>query len=151
MKLIDANALVLLVVGLIDENLVNRHPKTSIYSKKDFYKLLKIIGSLEDLIVLPNVWTELDNLLNRFGGNHKFQYIERLKMLTQQTTERFIHSRIAVQREEFWELGITDVLLLQMGKECELLITSDSTLSDFAKAQNIKVFDLKEQKNIDLK
>jgi uncharacterized protein YaiI (UPF0178 family) len=42
---------------------------------------------------------------------------------------------------------VTDSLLLEYSKECELLITSDSKLSDYAVASGISVFDLVKNRN----
>jgi len=55
MILIDSNSLVVLVVGLIDENLISKHSKTSIYNKKDFQDLLIVIQDFKNLIILPNI------------------------------------------------------------------------------------------------
>jgi len=72
MILIDANALVVLLIGIIDPRLFKTHKTTSIYEEQDYYDLLAIIGDLKNLVVLPNVWTEVDNLLNNFSGNYKY-------------------------------------------------------------------------------
>lgn len=75
MKLIDTNALLVLIVGSINPNLVNEHKRTSIYDEEDFYQLLYFIGNINTLCILPNVWTEVDNLLNNFNGRFKEAYI----------------------------------------------------------------------------
>jgi len=75
MILIDANAFVLLIVGLVDLNLISNHKRTFIYYRKDHKNLLLVIGNYDRLVVLPNVWTEIDNLLNRFSGSYKLKYI----------------------------------------------------------------------------
>lgn len=59
MKIIDTNALVLLLVGLIDPNLLKNHKRTSIYDEEDFREILNVLGNLEQVIVLSNVWTEV--------------------------------------------------------------------------------------------
>jgi ADP-heptose:LPS heptosyltransferase len=93
-------------------------------------------------VVLPNVWTEVDNLLNRFPGERKWAYIERIKELTTQTTEKFLTTKRGVYSEYFISVGLTDSLLVELGKECDLLITADTFLSDIAAAHGIKVYDL---------
>ena len=40
MIVIDTNALVVLILGLMDENLLGEHKTASVYTKDDFYKLL---------------------------------------------------------------------------------------------------------------
>lgn len=75
MIVIDANALVLLVVGLMDKKLIAQHKRTSIYQVQDFEDLFNFIQDLSNVVVLPNVWTEVDNLLNKFTGLFKYEYV----------------------------------------------------------------------------
>lgn len=147
MILIDTNALVILLIGLIDPRLFKSHKTTSIYEEQDFFDLLVVIGDIKRLVVLPNVWTELDNLLNNFGGNYKYSYIEQITKTIQVTTERYIESVKATESFTFFEIGLTDTLLLEVAKECQLLVTSDSRLSDYAMASGIPVYDLVKNRN----
>jgi len=147
MILIDTNSLIVIIIGLIDPRIFKWHNRTSIYTEEDFYELMKIIGGLDKLIVLPNVWTEVDNLLNDFRGDYKYQYILKITETIKASTEKFIDSHNATQNPHFQELGLTDSLILEYSKECELLITSDSRLSDYANAFNIPVHDMVKRRN----
>ena len=147
MILIDTNALIILILGQINPKLIDTHKRTSIYEEQDYYDILSIINKIEDLVVLPNVWTEVDNLLNGFNGNHKYLYIENITTVIKKSSEIFLNSIIAVESDSFYNLGLTDSLLLELAKECELLITSDSSLSDQARAKGIKIFDVVENRN----
>ena len=147
MKLIDTNALVVLIIGLIDPKLINKHKRTSIYEEKDFEDLISFVGDFNELVVLPNVWTEVDNLLNNFKGNRKTEYIDKITQTIKLTTEKKLKTKTATESETFYDLGITDSLLFEYSKKCELLITSDSSLSDYAIANGIKVFDLVKNRN----
>ncbi len=147
MKLIDTNALIILLLGVIDPNLFRRHKRTSIYEEQDFNDLLVMIGDVKNLVVLPNVWTEVDNLLNNFGGRYKDKYVEEITRTIKSTTEKFLESHKATESPGFFDLGLTDSLLLEYSKECELLITSDSSLSDYAVAYGVTVYDMVENRN----
>ncbi len=147
MILIDTNALVVLLVGLIDTRLFKTHDKTSIYDEEDFQDLISVIGEIKKLVVLPNVWTEVDNLLNRFSGNYKFQYVDTISHTIRSTTEKFLASKKAIESKSFYDLGLTDSLLLEYAKDCKLLITSDSKLSDYAIANGIAVYDMVKSRN----
>jgi hypothetical protein len=151
MILIDTNALVVLLVGLMDTNLIGKHKRTSIYEEQDFIDLISIIGNLDKLIVLPNVWTETDNLLNNFGGEQKYLYITKTIETMRMSTEKFVDSIKGVENHTFYDLGLTDSLLLQYAQDCELLITSDSALSDYAIANSIRVYDMVKNRNERLK
>jgi len=147
MILIDANALTILLVGLVDTKLLGRHNRTSIYEEQDFHDLLSVIESFDKLIVLPNVWTEVDNLLNDFSGDHKFTYIEQITQTIKATSEKYIASVKATESDCFSELGITDSLLLEFSKKCKMLVTADSRLSDYATAYGVLVYDLVKSRN----
>lgn len=147
MILIDTNALIILILGQIDSRLIDTHRRTSIYEEQDYYDLLSVIVKIENLIVLPNVWTEVDNLLNGFNGEQKYQYITKITETIKSTSEKYLNSLIGIENDCFFDLGLTDSLLLNLAKECELLITTDSTLSDYAIANGIKVFDVVKNRN----
>jgi hypothetical protein len=147
MILIDANALAVLLVGLVDAKLIGRHNRTSIYQEQDYYDLLSIIESFDKLIVLPNVWTEVDNLLNDFSGNHKYEYILQITETIKSTSEKYIPSLKATESDCFLDLGLTDSLLLEYSKECKLLVTGDSKLSDYANAYGVSVYDMVKSRN----
>jgi rRNA-processing protein FCF1 len=63
------------------------------------------------------------------------------------TSEKFLASKTALKSNGFFELGVTDSLLLEYAKECDVLITSDSQLSDYAIASGVKVYDLVKNRN----
>lgn len=147
MILIDSNALLVLILGLMNPALINKHKKTSIYDDEDFQNLLIMIEELENIVVLPNVWTEVDNLLNGFSGDYKNVYIETLIQTIKKTTEKYLESSQVEYSYALYDLGLTDTLILRHAKECNLLITSDSALSDFARSEGIEVYDMKEMAN----
>lgn len=148
MILIDTNALVVLLLGFIDPRLISKNDRTSIYEEEDFYDLLRIIGGIEKLVVLPNIWTEVDNLLNKkLGGSYKYQYVEKITTIIKTTTEKYLNSIIGTENPGFFDLGLTDSLILEYSKNCDLLVTSDSILSDYAHAYGIRVYDMVKARN----
>lgn len=151
MIIVDSNALIVLLIGIIDPKLFKTHNTTSIYDEDDFNDLLNVIEDFKEIIVLPNIWTEVDNLLNSFGGNYRYQYIQKITEMIKITSEKYIDSKTGSECESFFDLGLTDSLVLQQAKFCKLLITSDSKLSDYAMAYGVKVYDLVKVKNEKLK
>lgn len=147
MIIIDTNSLIVLILGLIDPKLINKHPRTSIYSEEDFHRLIELIPDFDNLLVLPNIWTEVDNLLKRQIGRRKYVYLSSLKVLTERSTEKYLETREVVVNQTMFDLGLTDTAILEIAQDCNLLITSDSKLSDYAKAMNILIYDLVEERN----
>lgn len=147
MILIDTNALIILILGLIDINQIGKHKRATVYQEQDFYNLMEFIGDINNLVVLPNVWTEVDNHLNGFTGEHRNDYIRNIRDTINKTTEVYLES-VSVTKEHFFiELGLTDSLLLQYAHNCNFLITSDSKLSDYAQSFGIEVYDMVKMRN----
>ena len=55
---IDTNLLVLLVVGSVDRELVDTHPRTQRFTPEDYDRLSGIIDLLKRVFVTPNTLTE---------------------------------------------------------------------------------------------
>ncbi len=151
MILIDSNSLIVIILGLMNPSLINSHSKTSIYDDEDFQNLMSTIKSIESIVVLPNIWTEVDNLLNKFSGSNKDLYIDKIINTIKSTSEKYLESILVEKKPSFYDLGLADTLILEYAKECDMLITSDSALSDYARAYGINVYDMKELKNEKLK
>lgn len=147
MIVVDSNALVVLLVGLVDPKQISQHSRTSIYDEADFQDLLTLIDRYENILAIPNIWAEVDNLLNDFNGGHKDNYVAHIINLIQKSSERYLASTSVSLDYHFHPLGLTDTLILQLSKEAEFLITADSKLSDYAKSLGIQVYDLVEEKN----
>ncbi len=151
MILIDSNSLIVLLLGFIDPRQINKHKKTSIYVESDFYDLLNVIGNIDRLVVLPNIWTEVDNILNRLGGDLKFKYVQKIIETIKATSERYLSSIKGAENPYYYDLGLTDSLILECAKDCSLLVTSDSKLSDIARANGIYVYDMVMARNEKIK
>ncbi len=147
MILIDTNALIVLLLGIMNPKLIEKHKRTSIYLEEDFYGLLSVIENIEELVVLPNIWTEVDNLLNNFTGEYKSQYIQKITEIIKTSSEKYLSSEKGTESYSFYNLGLTDSLILECAKSCKLLVTSDSSLSDYALSRGIKVYDMVKVRN----
>lgn len=147
MIIIDTNALIVLLLGYINPDLIDSHKRTSIYSKEDFDNLQRTIGDIKNLVTLPNVWTEVDNLLQNLPGDNKYKYVRVIAETIKRTSEKYLNSSLAVESPSFYKIGLTDSLILDYAKKCDLLITADSSLSDFAIANNIRVYDMVKSRN----
>lgn len=150
MILIDTNALIILIMGRINPKLINTHRRTSIYDQEDYYNLIEFVKDISKIITLPNILTEVDNLLNSDLGKYHYQYIKVFLEFLKQSNEKYFETKKIIESQHFLNLGLTDSAIIEVAKDCDYLITADSKLSDFAKANSINVIDLVEIKNIKL-
>ena len=122
---IDTNLLILLVVGSVDLELVDTHPRTQIFTPEDYDRLCRIINGLKRVFVTPNTLTETSNLLKQPRDK---QAIDRLRILIEVSEEIVIASAAAARNSAFARLGLTDTALLEVVSEERPLITVDLEL-----------------------
>jgi len=145
--IIDSNIFILFLVGQINENKIKNYTRNSIYSKEDYYFLLDILSKYDRIITSPNILTEVDNILNRITGDDKYRYLAIVREIYKQTIEKYLETESVSQNWFFDILGVTDSAIIIMARECDLLISGDSSLCDYAKSLGIKTFDFKEYMN----
>lgn len=126
---LDANLIMLLIVGLADENLVTRHKRTRAYSVQDFRLLVSIVTSYQDIVTLPNVLSEVSNLLSfESADEHSRRILTNFIKFTEGATERYIASAIGTARGEFSRLGLSDSAVLEVAKGDVQILTADLAL-----------------------
>lgn len=114
--------IVLLVVGLADEELVPKHKPTRAYSIDDFHLLKEIISNFEEMKVIPNALTEASNLLSFEGEGLPAKLFAAFSRLLETAEEIYIPSSDALRRGEFRRLGLGDAAILETGKaDCHIL------------------------------
>ena len=136
------------MIGLIDPKQISRDKRLTLFDISDYDKLLYRIKELSNLIILPNIWTEVDNLMNKSVGVLKNRYIEVCKKLSFEIKENYLKSHLGFASPYIFNLGLTDSLLLDWIKNHDCtLISIDSKLCDIARAHNLNVIDMVKEKN----
>ena len=129
---IDANLLVLLVVGDVDRNSVSRHRRTRQFMPEDYDRLIRIAGGLNRIFVTPNVLTETSNLL---ADRSDPRFLRRLRVLIDNSDEIVVSSNRAAGNRMFDRLGLSDAALLEAVCADRPLITVDFDLYGAAAAK----------------
>lgn len=125
---LDANLLVLLVVGATDSSLIAKHKRLSEFDEKDYETLVGLVSRMGQILVTPNTLTEASNLLAQHGEPEKSQIFEVLRILVEEHEEIVVTSQIASRNKEFKRLGLTDAVLLEVISTEKPLITVDLDL-----------------------
>jgi hypothetical protein len=133
--IVDANLLLLLVVGAADRRYIAMHGNLSHYSVEDFELLIGLIGLFDEIVLVPHVLAEVSNLAAQSIKNPAKRHIFRqFRQLIETTQELPVASVQAVFREEFIDVGLNDSVLLQL---CEAstfgleftILTADKNLA----------------------
>lgn len=129
--LLDANLLVLLVVGLHGPASIGRHKRLQGFTPKDYDVLETAIGLADDVLLTPNTLTEASNLVRQTTEPLRSAAMLSLQHLIEHLPEVEMSGRDAARHRAFVRLGMTDAVLLtllerQPGRTT--LLTTDADL-----------------------
>jgi hypothetical protein len=125
---LDANMIILLVVGLADESAVPFHKRTRAYSVKDFRLLLQLISAYNEIAVVPNALSEVSNLLSFEPDQLSRKILSSFSKFISVAREFYVISADATHRDEFQWLGLSDSAILEIAKKEIDLLTADVDL-----------------------
>jgi hypothetical protein len=126
--IIDANLLLLFIVGTTNRRLVAKHKRLKAFSLDDFDLLCRLIASSPQVFVTPNALTEASNLLGYIGEPARSQVFKTFRAIVRSASEEYIQSRIACETKEFLRLGLTDSGLIEIADTSRSILTTDLDL-----------------------
>ena len=125
---IDANLLVLLVVGRVGRDLIAKHRRLRAYTAEDYELLVDLIDRVDRIFVTPNTLTETSNLLGQHREPERSRFFDMLRYLIHGSEEVVVASARASDNDAFKRLGLTDAALLEVVTEDTPLVTVDLDL-----------------------
>jgi hypothetical protein len=125
---LDANLLVLLVVGLTERKYISVHKRLKEYSVADFELLEAMISESAGLAVTPNALSEASNLLRQINEPAKTQIANAFRALIKRIDEIYVTSVDASSRREFLRIGLSDSALLEVSKKNIMVLSVDLEL-----------------------
>lgn len=137
---LDANLLVLLIVGLTARKYIAVHRRLRAYSAADFDRLTALISASAGVVVTPNVLSEASNLLRQISEPAKTQIAAAFREVIKRTEEIYVTSADAASRSEFLRLGLADSSLLEISKRNIVILSVDLDLYLAARAAGYDAF-----------
>lgn len=125
---LDANLLILYIVGCTSRAYISKHKKLAAYSEIDFDLLCSIIMEAQTVIVTPNTLTEASNMIRYIGDPARTEICHFFREMIQIVTEEYRESKDAAGQRAFLRLGLTDSILLCASQGMRTLLTSDLAL-----------------------
>ena len=123
---IDANLLVLLVVGAVDRRLVGKHRRVKNFTLEDYDLLLDLLQETpHPVVVTPNTLTEVSNLIE---DRQDRRFLRQLKEFIEVSEEVVVASSVASNNRAYEQLGLSDAVILELVSVDRLLITTDDAL-----------------------
>ena len=125
---IDANLLVLLVVGATDQTLIPKHRRLRRFMVEDYGRLIELIRQAGQVFLTPNTLTEASNLLAQHPNPERSRFFAVLRRIIGTNEEIVVASKTASRNNAFVRLGLTDAALLEVISEETPLVTVDLDL-----------------------
>lgn len=137
--LVDTNILLLYIVGSLSPDQIARHKRTKAFTVEDYWLLDSQLAKLGDIVVTPNILTEVSNLLGYTDDKARQELLSWLRSRVPSFDERFVPSREAVEAVEFSRLGLTDATILSCPIQDLTVLTDDIHLYLALQRRGIKV------------
>ena len=125
---VDANLLVLLIVGSVDVRIIARHRRLSDYTATDYFNLIALLGRVNRIFVTPNTLTEASNLLRQHREPERSSLMAGFGTLIDDSDEIVVVSAQAAANPHFAQLGLADAALLEAINAQTPLLTVDGDL-----------------------
>jgi hypothetical protein len=126
--LVDANLLLMYLVGLSDITWITTFGRTREYRPEDFEILATLLARFDRIMTTPNVLTEVGNLANKLKGDRKDRFLNVLKNRIKAFDERYLASAEACEHGYFMKCGLTDAAILLAASNKILVLTDDFPL-----------------------
>ena len=126
---VDTNLLLLLLIGTVAPEFVERHKRLRAYDLDDYRLILEFLIDAESVVITPNVATELVNLAGQGVSEPlRTELFVHLKNWLPTLPELALSTARAVTVPEFTRLGLTDSVWLAALEPGTELLTDDITL-----------------------
>ncbi len=119
----DTSPLLLLLMGLYDENAIAKFKRLSKYDSDDYDLVYQFVAKRK-IIVTPQVLSEVSNfakdLKNKFS-----EFIEENKPTLERIDEKYIPKSDILASKEVVKFGFTDTSIILAAKENNALVLTD--------------------------
>ncbi len=127
--LLDANLLVLYIVGSHDPRLIGSVKATRSFTVRDYEFVAGLVSLFDRLVTTPHVLTEVDGLSNvGLPGRHRWDYLDTFRQRIEEAVEVQTPARDVVADPAFLRLGLTDAAVLTLGEGGPLVVSTDLDL-----------------------
>jgi len=108
---LDANLLLLFVIGTMDRSLISRFKRTQEFSVEDFDELAGMVGRANKVVTTPHILTEVSNLANSLRDDQKDAFAATFRLLIKVLDERFTTANVLSDHALF-RFGLADVSVI---------------------------------------
>jgi hypothetical protein len=139
--LVDANLLIVFLLGVWDRNYVPEFKRTRGYTADDVDVLKAMLFKFDRLVTTPSVLAEASNLLNHLPPNRRDRFFAHLAQVlpTAPFEERLVELPRVAGSTCFIRLGFTDATIDELGAAGCPVLTDDFLLYRHLASRDIEV------------
>ena len=138
--ILDTNILLLYVVGACDKSRISTFKRTQTFAPEDFDTLWRFLQHFRKVATLPNIITEVSNLLDGLTGKVRLACFKLLASAVDSLEEHYMPSSAVSKVSEFGRLGLTDTAILRLAETKYLVLTDDFDLYGCLASKGCLVF-----------
>ncbi len=127
--LVDTNILVLLFVGATNRDRIERFKRTQQFIATDYDTLTQLLVGFSQIVVTPNILTEVNSLLNQLGEPERGQCLAIFGQGISDLNEQYVNSQGIATQPLFMRFGLTDTGIVEAAKGKYLVLTDDLRLA----------------------
>jgi hypothetical protein len=133
--LLDANLLVLYLVGRVNPNRIQSFKRTQSYSVEDYQLLVRLLGWFGALTTTPHVLSQASDLAT--PAEPELRLVRReLRSAVETAKEEYRHSRTVAGHALFERFGLADSAIASAADAGHLVLTDDLALQIEIERQN---------------
>lgn len=137
--LVDANLLLLYVVGVYDRGQVERFRRTrDRFVAEDFDTLTSVLGRFDKVVTTPHILTEVSNMMGQLSGHVREGSFELFARSVLSMKESYTPVAALSRNPAFVKFGITDASIRDIASGY-LVLTDDFPLSNYLRSQSLDV------------
>ena len=129
--LLDANLLLLLVVGTYNRQRVETFKRLNIFAPEDFDLLIGIIARFRGIVVTPNILTEVSNLAGNLPDHERELCFRIFGESISASDEVYVPSSTVASDATFRRFGLSDAVIIQVASQPVLVMTVDFRLAQY--------------------
>ncbi len=141
--LLDANLLLLFLIGTFDRNLIRAFKRTAGFATEDYDILANLLPLFRNLITTPQLLTEVASLANSLPESLKPQWHDHLRVYTVHLFEILTPSIDLMQEPAYLPFGLADASVFAASADA-LVLTKDFRLSGYLRSRDRPVLNFRD-------
>lgn len=126
--LVDANLLLLYVVGAYGPRWIERFKHTSAYTEDEFEVLDRLLGQFQTVVTTPPVLTDVSNFLGHLPEGPRRDCTKLFRRLIPELSETHYSSEKLCEHPYFLQFRLTDTGIAEVSENSYLVVTDDLPL-----------------------